>query len=61
MHRVERTQRAAVPGSGGRKYPYKDALLAAVLIRIAAGKQLGPEVVLDGALRALYRRLLTTR
>ena len=59
LHRVQRTLRATVPKTGGRKYPYKDVLLAAVLIRIAAGKQLGPEVVLDGALRALYRRLLT--
>ena len=56
LDRVNRTNRA--PWQAGRKYPYKDVLLAAVLLRIAAGKQLTPEVVLDGALKALYTRLL---
>lgn len=58
LHRVERTIRAS--WKPGRKYPYKDVLLAAVLVRIAAGKQLSNEVVLDGALRALYRRIQTS-
>ena len=57
LDRVDRTPRATVRGSGGRKYPYKDLLLAAVLVRIAMGKQLTRRVVLDGALTALYRRL----
>jgi len=56
LGRVNRTFRAH--WRGGHKYPYKDILLAAVLLRIAAGKQLTADVVLDGALRALYTRLL---
>ena len=58
LKRVARTQRATIADGSKRKYPYKDALLAAVLIRIAAGKQVTPEVVLDGVLRHLYERIL---
>ena len=58
LRRVEKTQRATVAGSGGKKYPYKDILLAAVLIRIASGKQATPEVMLDPALRGLYFNVL---
>ncbi len=57
LDRIDRTPRATVRGSGGRKYPYKDLLLAAVLVRIAMGKQLSRRIVLDGALSALYGRL----
>jgi hypothetical protein len=58
LRRVEKTQRASVPRSGGKKYPYKDVLLAAVLIRISSGKQSTTEVILDSALRALYTSIL---
>ena len=58
LRRVEETPRATIRNSGGLKYPYKDALLAAVLIRIASGKQSSPEVVLDSVLRSLYGNVL---
>ena len=57
LDRIDRTRRATVQGGNGEKYPYKDLLLSAVLVRIAMGKQLTRRVVLDGALTALYRRL----
>ena len=53
---VSNITRGGMPGGG--KSPYKPLLLAAVLIRIAQGKLLRPEVRLDATTRALYRQLL---
>ena len=54
----EKAQRAPMPGRPGMKMPYKDLLLAAVVIRIAAGKQSTNAVILDDGLRELYNHLL---
>jgi hypothetical protein len=55
LNAARKTARGGMPGGG--KSPYKPLLLAAVLLRIAQGKLLRPEVRLDQTLRALYRHL----
>ena len=55
LEAVQNIRRGGLQGGG--KSPYKPLLLAAVLIRIAQGKLLRPEVRLDATTRALYRQL----